>query len=409
MHAAAYAANDGFLRAFDFRGRTSRRDYWFFVLFTVVVFVGAFVLDAITGQEVFSTLWGLIILLPSYAALARRFHDTNRSGWFVLLCLIPLLGLILVLVWGCEPSQPGPNRYGPEPGKLLGKAPERAPLQPAADNQAAEKFRFNPAPGWPAPPPGWHPAADWRPPASWPTAPPGWRYLVPAHQPGPGGVSESPPTGWLRSHTALAVAVAWAVVATLVTAVLSVDGAGRMSDRSSVVAVAPSVRGTTAQPPSPLPRVTSIPAPGPSFTVPETTGAPTLSMDGNAADQSTALYVSTTEVLNRYFAGINSGDYASAWGTYSRSLRARIPYDEFADGVATSQDTDVQVHDVRALDSGTALAHVTFTGHQDPSKDENGYGCTEWDLSYRMVLEEGQWRIDKVTAFGPGPAATPCD
>ncbi|TJY41720.1 DUF805 domain-containing protein [Cohnella pontilimi] len=64
---------------------------------------------------VLSGLYALAILLPSLAVSVRRLHDTGRSGWWLLIGLIPLIGAIILLVFTCQDSQPGDNRYGPNP------------------------------------------------------------------------------------------------------------------------------------------------------------------------------------------------------------------------------------------------------------------------------------------------------
>lgn len=107
----------------DFSGRSRRKEYWMFVL---GVFIAAIVLSIIEGIVGLSgmvggvygpltTLFLLGILVPSIAVQVRRFHDQDKSGWFVLLALIPFLGGLAVLVFMCLEGTRGPNRFGPDP------------------------------------------------------------------------------------------------------------------------------------------------------------------------------------------------------------------------------------------------------------------------------------------------------
>ncbi len=104
----------------DFKGRSRRSEFWFFVLFSAIVRAIANVIDAIlhTGNAntggVVSTLVFLALIVPSLAVGARRLHDTGRSGWWLLIALIPLVGIILLIVWWAQDSHPD-NQYGPSP------------------------------------------------------------------------------------------------------------------------------------------------------------------------------------------------------------------------------------------------------------------------------------------------------
>ncbi|MFC3102107.1 DUF805 domain-containing protein [Altererythrobacter lauratis] len=112
----------------DFSGRSRRKEYWMFVLGAIIV---ALVIGAIEGllginQMIggtygpLSLLFVLAIIIPGIAVQVRRFHDQDRSGWFVLLGLIPFVGSIAVLVFMCLEGTRGDNRYGPDP---KGQAP----------------------------------------------------------------------------------------------------------------------------------------------------------------------------------------------------------------------------------------------------------------------------------------------
>ena len=110
-----------------FSGRARRKEYWFFVLFYVLISIVATVIDSMTGSfdptmgmGMLGLLVALALLIPSLAVAVRRLHDTDRSGWWVLLCLIPLIGGIWLLVLLCLDSTPGENQYGPNPKEETG-------------------------------------------------------------------------------------------------------------------------------------------------------------------------------------------------------------------------------------------------------------------------------------------------
>ena len=108
----------------DFDGRASRPEFWWFVLFTVIVNV---VGDVIFRHWIVA-LVSLALLVPSIAVGARRFHDINKSGWMQLLGLIPLVGWALVIYWAAQPGEPGPNPFGPPPDDVAAP-PDMAPGQ----------------------------------------------------------------------------------------------------------------------------------------------------------------------------------------------------------------------------------------------------------------------------------------
>lgn len=114
---------DGLRRYADFTGRSTRSQYWFFMLgYFVVGLVGIFIDAASSSGEPSGVVTGLISLahlLPSWAVLVRRLHDTDRSGWWILIALIPLVGAITLIVFCCTPSQPRANRFGPPVAPLV--------------------------------------------------------------------------------------------------------------------------------------------------------------------------------------------------------------------------------------------------------------------------------------------------
>ena len=90
-----------------FSGRATRPEYWWFILCEVLIIVGV---SAISNR--LGSLAALVLLLPVLAAGARRLHDMGRSGWWLLVNLIPLIGFLLLIYWMVQPSQPGANEFG---------------------------------------------------------------------------------------------------------------------------------------------------------------------------------------------------------------------------------------------------------------------------------------------------------
>jgi uncharacterized membrane protein YhaH (DUF805 family) len=94
----------------EFSGRARRQEYWMFVLINLIIslvlnYVSAFLYG----------IYSLAVLVPSIAVGARRLHDIGKTGWLLLIALIPVLGWILLLVWLAKDSQPGSNQYGENP------------------------------------------------------------------------------------------------------------------------------------------------------------------------------------------------------------------------------------------------------------------------------------------------------
>ena len=106
-----------------FSGRAQRMEYWLFVLFYVVASIVATVVDVALGLTLngdnglglVGTIWGLALLLPSLAVSVRRLHDTDRSGWWILLMFVPVVGTIVLIVFFCLRGDEGRNRFGPDP------------------------------------------------------------------------------------------------------------------------------------------------------------------------------------------------------------------------------------------------------------------------------------------------------
>lgn len=99
-----------------FQGRARRTEYWMFILFSVIVSFVISLIDSLVGlSPILTYIYSLAVLLPSLAVLARRLHDTGRSGWWILIALIPLVGSIILIVFTCQDSQPNDNKYGKNP------------------------------------------------------------------------------------------------------------------------------------------------------------------------------------------------------------------------------------------------------------------------------------------------------
>jgi uncharacterized membrane protein YhaH (DUF805 family) len=114
----------GFTRYFDFRGRASRSEFWYWVLFTILAGLVAGIVDAALGfdSEPATTMFGLATIIPNFLIMVRRLHDIDASGWWLLLGLIPLVGVVVLIVWFCFRSTPGYNRFGPNPFGDMGRS-----------------------------------------------------------------------------------------------------------------------------------------------------------------------------------------------------------------------------------------------------------------------------------------------
>ncbi len=96
----------------DFSGRAGRPEYWWFFLFNVLVSVVMEIINAIIGTQILGIIVSLALLLPSIAVGVRRLHDTNRSGWWILIGLIPLVGWIVLIIFFVTKGDAAPNQYG---------------------------------------------------------------------------------------------------------------------------------------------------------------------------------------------------------------------------------------------------------------------------------------------------------
>ena len=108
----------------DFTGRARRAEYWWFVLMNFIVITAIAIVSLILYSVsdtlgvlgiVIYAVYALAVIVPGVAVAVRRLHDTNKSGWMILVGLIPLVGGILILVFYFPDGDPGPNQYGPSP------------------------------------------------------------------------------------------------------------------------------------------------------------------------------------------------------------------------------------------------------------------------------------------------------
>ncbi len=109
------AISAGFSNYVKFSGRAIRSEYWYWVLFIIIAEIVTSIIDMTLGTGFITGLFGLATFLPSLAVAIRRLHDLDRSGWWVLLALIPLIGAIILIIWYCSRGTAGPNRFGPDP------------------------------------------------------------------------------------------------------------------------------------------------------------------------------------------------------------------------------------------------------------------------------------------------------
>ncbi|MGY5351811.1 DUF805 domain-containing protein [Wenyingzhuangia sp. IMCC45533] len=102
----------------DFDGRARRKEYWMFFLFNLIIswsLQGIGFATGISAIVYLASIYGLVVFLPSLAVAVRRLHDVNKSGWFLLVSLIPLVGIIWLIVVLATEGDKGTNQYGADP------------------------------------------------------------------------------------------------------------------------------------------------------------------------------------------------------------------------------------------------------------------------------------------------------
>lgn len=95
-----------------FEGRSHRTEYWMFTLVVFIISILLGLIEAISGMNFIGTLFSLAIFIPGIAVTIRRLHDIGRSGWWIFIGLIPIIGFIVLLVWAVRKSDEGVNRFG---------------------------------------------------------------------------------------------------------------------------------------------------------------------------------------------------------------------------------------------------------------------------------------------------------
>ncbi|KAA0139750.1 DUF805 domain-containing protein [Gimesia chilikensis] len=105
----------------EFSGRARRKEYWMFVLMNFLVSILISIVGAVIGDTdgliavSLSGVYALFIFIPSLAVTVRRLHDTNKSGWWILITFVPLIGGLVLLIFMIMDSDPNTNAYGANP------------------------------------------------------------------------------------------------------------------------------------------------------------------------------------------------------------------------------------------------------------------------------------------------------
>jgi uncharacterized membrane protein YhaH (DUF805 family) len=109
-----------------FNGRARRKEYWYYYLFYMLIYIVLAIIDGVAGTfseeagvGLLTGIYGLAALLPSIGVSVRRLHDTNRSGWWLFISLIPVIGIIVLIVFLVSDSKPETNQYGPNPKAVI--------------------------------------------------------------------------------------------------------------------------------------------------------------------------------------------------------------------------------------------------------------------------------------------------
>jgi uncharacterized membrane protein YhaH (DUF805 family) len=108
------AISSGFSKYVNFRDRACRSEYWYWTLFTIIAGTVAGIIDVTLNTQFVTGLFALVTFIPSVAIAVRRLHDLDRTGWWILIGFIPLIGSIILLIWYITEGT-GPNRFRPDP------------------------------------------------------------------------------------------------------------------------------------------------------------------------------------------------------------------------------------------------------------------------------------------------------
>lgn len=110
------AIHTGLRKAFNFSDRAPRSEFWYWYLFTLLVSFMTTFLDWLLGTGgVLTSLAAIVLFVPNISVTVRRLHDIDKSGWWILILFIPLIGWLFLFIWECTKGTLGSNRYGPDP------------------------------------------------------------------------------------------------------------------------------------------------------------------------------------------------------------------------------------------------------------------------------------------------------
>lgn len=107
----------------EFSGRSRRKEYWFFLLFNMIVMLLLGIVDTMLGTMVLGLVYSLAVFIPSLAVTVRRLHDIGKSGWWLLVAVIPFIGILVLLYFMVLDSEAGPNQFGANPKREMVEAP----------------------------------------------------------------------------------------------------------------------------------------------------------------------------------------------------------------------------------------------------------------------------------------------
>jgi uncharacterized membrane protein YhaH (DUF805 family) len=109
------AIKSGFKNYVNFSGRAVRSEFWYWILFCFIAGIVAAILDSVIFPDndisPLNTIFSLAVLIPNFSIGARRLHDIDRTGWWQLIAFT-LVGIIILIYWWVQPSQPASNRFG---------------------------------------------------------------------------------------------------------------------------------------------------------------------------------------------------------------------------------------------------------------------------------------------------------
>jgi serine/threonine protein kinase len=189
--------------------------------------------------------------------------------------------------------------------------------------------------------------------------------------------------------------------------VMTVLGIANQSAHSTNAAGAPAAQSPFPSSPSPLkpsapPKGTRTADPDPIST-PSTISAPDDADESATLRRPRSVADAVKSLFDTYFGAINAGNYVAAYAQLSSSMQRRTSLRKFTEGLTSTMDVDIELHDVSATRAG-ARAHVTFTSLQSPDTAANGEACTKWNLDYRLTIgDNAQYVIDGATGHDGSP------